>query len=336
MSLFSIFTRTIKISFFYSYKDERLRKKLETHLSSLRQQNTQNTVKIYWKCQSVAGRNSKQENYRYLNKSNVIVLLVSPDFMDSDDGWEIGRRAMKLYNAGKALVIPVKLRQIGHWEATPFRDLQPLPINGEPVDNRRFWINQNEAFVNIAQGIREEVEKLSNSASTEILTSHWENRATIVPVVKVPVATVVVIGVSVVVVVGSMLLIPQRHNLLETPLSETNPSPNSILYVTPIGWIRIGLVNNTSKGLIFGDKLLQTTDPQIIDLPSVPSRNTIVTIKHNVDLRENKSLSSPVLGKLQPGEKLKLLEVELLGESTNLPHRQVWAQVGRCNQICGK
>ncbi|WP_158054542.1 tetratricopeptide repeat protein [Scytonema sp. HK-05] len=67
---------------------------------------------------------------------------------------------MKLYNTGKALVIPVKLRQIDHWEATPFRDLQPLPINGEPVDNRRFWINQNEAFVNIAQGIREEIEKL--------------------------------------------------------------------------------------------------------------------------------------------------------------------------------
>lgn len=242
---------------------------------------------------------------------------------------------MKLYNAGKALVIPVKLRQIDHWEATPFRDLKYLPSNGEAVDNTRVWMNQNQAFVDIAQGIREEVEKLSNSASTGILTSHRESRATIVPVVKVVVASVVVVGVGVV-VVGSMLLISQRHNLLETPLSEANPTPNSIQYVTPIGWIQIGLVNNTSNSLIFGDKLLQTTDPQIIDLPSVPSRNTIVTIKQKVDLREKKSPSSRLLDKLQPGEKLKLFEVELLGESTDLPHRQVWAQVGRCNQICDK
>ncbi|MEI2583560.1 tetratricopeptide repeat protein [Scytonema sp. PRP1] len=157
MSFFSIFTRTLKISVYYSYKDERLREKLDTHLSSLKQQKG---VEIDWyKCQSVAGRNSKQENYRYLNTSHVIVLLVSPDFMDLDDGWEIGRRAMKLYNAEKARVVPVKLRQIDHWEATPFKDLQYLPSNGEPVTNRRVWRNQDEAFLNIAQGIREVVEE---------------------------------------------------------------------------------------------------------------------------------------------------------------------------------
>lgn len=156
MSIFSIFTRTIKISFYYSYKDERLRKNLEPHLSSLEQQNR---VNIGWyKCQSVAGRNSKQENYRYLNTSDVIVLLVSSDFM-VDDGWEIGRRAMKLYNAGKARVAPVKLRHIDNWEATPFKDQQYLPSNGEPVTSR-VWINHDEAFENIAQGIRVIVEDL--------------------------------------------------------------------------------------------------------------------------------------------------------------------------------
>ncbi|MGD1914081.1 MAG: tetratricopeptide repeat protein [Rivularia sp. (in: cyanobacteria)] len=102
----------------------------------------------------------KEENYRHLNKSQMIVLLVSQYFMDSDEGRNIGEPAMELYNAGKALVIPVKLRQIDNWEATPFGNLKSLPSNGEPVDNRRFSLNQNEAFVDIAKGIREEAEKL--------------------------------------------------------------------------------------------------------------------------------------------------------------------------------
>ncbi len=53
--------------------------------------------------------------------------------MDSVDGWYIGERAMKLCNARKACVIPVKLRQIDNWDATPFKDIQYLPKNGEPV-----------------------------------------------------------------------------------------------------------------------------------------------------------------------------------------------------------
>ncbi|WP_414582499.1 toll/interleukin-1 receptor domain-containing protein [Scytonema sp. PCC 10023] len=333
MSFLPIFTRPIKIFFCYSHKDQKLRDKLEPHLSSLKQEPR---VKINWyKYQTAAGRDWKQENNRYLNRADLIILLVSPEFVDSEHGRKIVKRAMERCKAGKAHIIPIKLRPIDNWQNTPFSELQYLPDNGQPVTNRRFWATHDEAFVNIAEGIRVVVEKLSNSASTGILTSHRESRATIVPVVKVVVASVVVVGVGVV-LVGSMLLISQRHNLLETPLSEANPTPNSIQYVTPIGWIQIGLVNNTSNSLIFGDKLLQTTDPQIIDLPTVPSRNTIVTIKQKVDLREKKSPSSRLLDKLQPGEKLKLFEVELLGESTDLPHRQVWAQVGKCNQICDK
>lgn len=150
MSLFSIFSRNINISFFYSQKDEKMRRDLDAQLFSLKQNKG---VNVNWyEC--------KQENYRHLNKFQVIVLLISKYFMDSDEGRNIGNRAMKLCNTGKNLVIPVKLRQIDNWEATPFGDLKYLPSNGEAVDNKRVWINQNEAFVDIAQGIREEVEKL--------------------------------------------------------------------------------------------------------------------------------------------------------------------------------
>ncbi|MDF5719733.1 MAG: tetratricopeptide repeat protein [Rhizonema sp. PD37] len=158
MSVFPIFSRVITISFFYSQKDENMRANLDAQLFNLKRNNG---LRINWyKCQTVAGSNWKQENYRHLKTSRVIVLLVSKDFMNSVDGWKIGEQAMKLHDREKSLVIPVKLRQIDNWEATPFRDLKPLPSNGEPVDNRRVWITHNLAFVDIAQGIREEIEKL--------------------------------------------------------------------------------------------------------------------------------------------------------------------------------
>ncbi len=88
----------------------------------------------------------------------MIVLLVSPDFLAADDCKNITRWAMERDNAGKACVIPVKLRPIDNWQATQFGHLQYLPDNGEPITSR-FWARQDDAFVNIVGNIREEVEK---------------------------------------------------------------------------------------------------------------------------------------------------------------------------------
>ncbi|MEH1838292.1 MAG: tetratricopeptide repeat protein [Nostoc sp.] len=157
MSLLLTSTRTIKLFFAHSNSpyDEKLRKNLESHLSSLQPLK----VSINWqKNQKLAGRDWKQESYQHLNTSQMIVLLVSPDFLAADDCRNITRRAMEQHNAGKASVIPVKLRPIDNWQARPFGHLQCLPYNGEPITSR-FWAKQDDAFVDIVGNIREEVER---------------------------------------------------------------------------------------------------------------------------------------------------------------------------------
>ncbi|MEH2157225.1 toll/interleukin-1 receptor domain-containing protein [Nostoc sp.] len=159
MSFLLTSTRTIKLFFAHSNsrKDEKLRKDLESHLSSLQPLR----VSINWqKNQTLVGRDWKQEIYQQLNTSQVIVLLVSPDFLAANDCRNITKRAMELDSTGKARVIPVKLRPIDNWQATPFGHLQCLPYNGEPITNSRFWSRQDDAFVNIVEKIREEVEKI--------------------------------------------------------------------------------------------------------------------------------------------------------------------------------
>ncbi|MEH2285271.1 MAG: tetratricopeptide repeat protein [Nostoc sp.] len=158
MSFLLTSTRTIKLFFAHSSSrdDEKLRRNLEPHLSSLQPLR----VSINWqKNQTLAGRDWKQESYQHLNICQVIVLLVSPDFLAADDCKNITRQAMERHSAGKACVIPVKLRRIDNWQATPFGHLQCLPYNGEPITSR-FWPRQDDAFVDIVGKIREEVEKI--------------------------------------------------------------------------------------------------------------------------------------------------------------------------------
>ncbi|MEH2384785.1 MAG: tetratricopeptide repeat protein [Nostoc sp.] len=159
MSFLLTSTKTIKLFFAYSNspKDKNLRRDLESHLKcslqSLR-------IIINWqKNQMLPGRDWKQESYKHLNTSQVIVLLVSPDFLAADDCRDITKWAMERCSTGKARVIPVKLRLIDNWQATPFGHLQCLPDNGEPITSK-FWRRQDDAFVNIVEKIREEVEKI--------------------------------------------------------------------------------------------------------------------------------------------------------------------------------
>ncbi|MEH2320974.1 tetratricopeptide repeat protein [Nostoc sp.] len=158
MSLLLTSTRTIKLFFAHSNcrDDKKLREKLEPHLSSLE---PLRVIINWYKSQTLTGRDWKQESYQHLNTSQLIVLLVSPDFLAADDCKNITRWAMKRHNAGQAYVIPVKLRPIDNWQATPFGHLQCLPYNGEPITSR-FWPRQDDAFVNIVEKIREEVEKI--------------------------------------------------------------------------------------------------------------------------------------------------------------------------------
>jgi hypothetical protein len=65
--------------------------------------------------------------------------------------------AIDRHNQGSALVIPVILRPCD-LEGSPFMKLQALPKNLKLVTQ---WDDQDEAFLNVVQGIRRAVESLA-------------------------------------------------------------------------------------------------------------------------------------------------------------------------------
>lgn len=154
----------VPISLFYSYshKDEALRKKLETQLSLLKRQGF---IRDWHDRRIVAGTEWAGQIDQHRDTANVILLLVSPDFIASDYCYDIEmKRALERHEAGTARVIPVILRPVDGWQSAPFGELQALPKDGKPVTD---WRPQDKAFADIARGIRDAVRSLKGIGEVE-------------------------------------------------------------------------------------------------------------------------------------------------------------------------
>lgn len=149
---------SIEVFFSYSHKDEELRDEMAKHLTILKRQGIITT----WHDREIsAGTEWAGAIDAHMNSAQVILLLISPDFLASDYCWDIElKRAMERHEAGEARVIPVILRPVDNWDEAPFGKLQAFPTNGKPVTT---WSNQDEAFANVAQAIRKAVHELATT-----------------------------------------------------------------------------------------------------------------------------------------------------------------------------
>jgi TIR domain len=152
---------SMKIFYSYAHEDEHLRKKLETHLGLLQQQGL---ITAWHDRRISAGKEWMNEISSHLDTAQIILLLISSSFLASKYcyGSEM-MQALERHNAGVARVIPIILRPVD-WRDAPFSKLQALPTDGKPVTGRG-WHNRDEAFADVAQGIRKVVEELRTQRS---------------------------------------------------------------------------------------------------------------------------------------------------------------------------
>ncbi|MBR8836200.1 MAG: hypothetical protein DSM106950_19810 [Stigonema ocellatum SAG 48.90 = DSM 106950] len=155
-------------------------------------------------------------------------------------------------------------------------------------------------------------------------------------------AGLMVLAKPILIVAGAIFLSPLMPDMLEIFSSESDRTLKQTQNVTPIGWIRIGIVNNTLSSSSVVEQLFQTSDSRSapsIDSPVVPSRGAVVTVKNPVNLRKNRpkiynnSDLPPKIGLLKPEEKLIILKVQrLVNPSSQI---EVWAEVGRYKEKYG-
>ena len=103
---------SVSIFFCYVHEDETLLKKLKAHLRPLQRLGL---VTVWYDRDISAGTEWEQQIKEQLNSAQIILLLVSPDFMDSDYCYGIEmQRALQRHQRGEARVIPVILRPV-YW-----------------------------------------------------------------------------------------------------------------------------------------------------------------------------------------------------------------------------
>jgi tetratricopeptide (TPR) repeat protein len=138
----------ISVFYSYSHRDEDLRRELETHLCVLRRSGL---IREWHDLKIIAGQDWDKEISKYLESAQIILFLISADFVSSEYIYSVEvRRALAKEKAGDAVVVPVILRPVV-WRLIPeFRQFQVLPEGALAVTQ---WPSHDLAFVNVCEGI---------------------------------------------------------------------------------------------------------------------------------------------------------------------------------------
>ena len=142
----------------YSHQDEPFKDALEKHLSMLKRSNKIAT----WTDRAILpSQEWDEEISRQLEDADLILLLISADFIASDYIWEKElTRAMERHHRGEARLIPIFIKPC-EWKEAPFAKIQGLPKDAKPVGSP----DNDAAWNDIAKGIRSVADFILKEAS---------------------------------------------------------------------------------------------------------------------------------------------------------------------------
>jgi hypothetical protein len=152
----------INVFISYSSADEAALKALETHLAALKHSGLINP----WSAHQIGfGQEVRAITDLRLDRADLILLLISPDFLHSEHHYGVElARAMERHYARSARVVPIIIRPVD-WTGTPIAGLKMLPDGARPVTSSG-WETPDKAWFNVAVGLRGVVEEMLGRASS--------------------------------------------------------------------------------------------------------------------------------------------------------------------------
>ncbi|GHO85260.1 toll/interleukin-1 receptor domain-containing protein [Dictyobacter formicarum] len=145
----------------YAREDKGYLQKLRTHLKPLERKNI---ISVSHDQDITAGSEWEETIKGYLDTAQIILLLVSPDFIASDYCYSVEMtRALERHEQEQVIVIPIIARPTT-WQHTPFAKLQVLPPGAKPITDNS-WVTQDKALVAITDGISQIALKLQGAST---------------------------------------------------------------------------------------------------------------------------------------------------------------------------
>jgi internalin A len=150
--------RAARVFVSYSHKDERQLNELKTHLSPLERLKL---IEMWYDRRIVAGEDFGQKINENLESADIILLLVSSDFIASNYCYEKEMvRALERHDKKEARVVPVIVRDV-NWRVIPeLSRLTAVPKDGKPVPK---WPRKDEAWRDVSERVQAMLEAMRDA-----------------------------------------------------------------------------------------------------------------------------------------------------------------------------
>lgn len=147
-------TRPLKVFLSYSHNDLQMMRRLDTHLAPLKRLDR---IESWNDRDILPGQEWDVIIRKQLNEADIVLLLVSADFVASEYIWKKEITvAMERMNRGECLIIPILLQPVD-FEGLPFAEHQMIPFNEAGARKLlavSLWNNQEEGMAAIAKEVR--------------------------------------------------------------------------------------------------------------------------------------------------------------------------------------
>lgn len=147
----------MKLFFSYSHNDESTRDQLDVHFSMLKRLGEIDT----WHDRRILGGEDFDKEIKFeLEHADIILLLVSPNFLNSEYCYGVElKRALEKHAEGAAHVLPV-IAEVCDWKHSPIHSLKAIPKDGKPLSK---YANINDGLLEVVDEIRRIAEKRNGS-----------------------------------------------------------------------------------------------------------------------------------------------------------------------------
>lgn len=152
-----------KVFVSYAHDDSEMLREMQEMLKMLQRNNV---IDIWTDKEILPGQNWNKDVNDSLVNADIILLLLSSSFLNSDYIWHNEMQiALKNSKEGKAIAIPVILRPCLWKEVEGLAQLQALPMNEDgrlvPISK---WEDKDEAWVQVANELKRVIENMKQKA----------------------------------------------------------------------------------------------------------------------------------------------------------------------------
>ena len=141
----------MKLVYSYSHNDGDMRDEMEKHLAVLKRNGH---IADWSDRRIVPGQDFQESIDRNIDSADIIVLLISADFFQSEACIQEMTKSLELEKTRRTIVLPVIVRPCD-WKSSAIAHLLLLPTDGEPITT---WDDRDSAFLDVVNGIRKVIE----------------------------------------------------------------------------------------------------------------------------------------------------------------------------------